>query len=73
MQAIVASGAMAGIFSHTVQILQQPQQHFLLISIACWSISRLSSHFAREKNLVQGVLAALCNCLGSDNPKVCDP
>jgi len=70
MSAIVASGAMTGIFSHIVQVLQQPQQHFLIISIGCWTISRVSSYFAREKASVHGVLAALCNYLGNDNPKV---
>lgn len=48
-KAIVSSGAMSGIFTHIVQVLQQPQQHFLIISIGCWTISRLSSMFAREK------------------------
>jgi hypothetical protein len=69
-KAIVASGAMSGIFTHIVQVLQQPQQHFLIISIGCWAISRISSMFASQKAAMHSVLSVLCNYLGSDNPKV---
>lgn len=69
-KAIVSSGSMSGIFAHVVQVLQQPQQHFLIISIGCWTISRLSNMFAHEKTPVHSVLSVLCNFLGSDNTKV---
>jgi hypothetical protein len=69
-KAIVATGALSGIFSHVVQVLQQPQPHFLITTIGCWTISRLSAMFAAEKTAVHSVLSALCNYLGSENPKV---
>lgn len=70
---MVATGAMSGIFNHIVQVLQQPQQHFLIISIGCWTISRMSPMFVLDKAATQSVLAVLCNYLGSDNTKVCVP
>ena len=66
----IGSGAIAGIFSHIVQVLQQPQQHYLIISIGCWTISRISSMFALDKAALHSVLSMLCNFLGGDNPKV---
>jgi hypothetical protein len=66
----IGSGAIAGIFSHIVQVLQQPQQHYLIISIGCWTISRISSMFAPDKAALHSVLSMLCNFLGGDNPKV---
>jgi hypothetical protein len=68
-KAIVATGALSGIFAHVVQVLQQPQPHFLITTIGCWTISRLSAMFAADKAAVHRVLAVLCNYLGSENPK----
>jgi hypothetical protein len=48
-RAIVTSVAMSGIFKHIVQVLLQPQQHFLILCIGCWTISTLSFMFVREK------------------------
>ena len=51
-------------------VLQQPQQHYLIISIGCWSMSRISSMFAVDKAALHTVLSVLCNFLGNDNSKV---
>jgi hypothetical protein len=69
-KAMSDSGAASGIFMYLVQALQKPRQHFLVVSIVCWAISRISSNFVTDNCSLLTVLNAVCHHLANDNMKV---
>jgi transportin-1 len=63
---------MAGLVGSLLQILEQQKQHVLVVSIACWTLGRLSSWVVRQPqdDFLQRTIRALAGLLTSASRRV---